>query len=91
MASADGARFIYLNDDQRCFQRPIRLELEPALVKAYARRYRRSASDGYHVARALTFFEDAERDDPRVVGLSRLRWEEMKRFFEEHASRLVLR
>ena len=62
----------------------------PALVKAYAKRYRRSASDSYHVARALTFFEDAERDDPRVLGLSEKRWAEMKRFFEERASALML-
>ena len=67
-----------------------RLEL-PALVKAYARRYRKSASDSYHVARALTFFDDAERDDPRVAGLSEKRWDEMKRFFEERVPRLVLR
>ncbi len=63
----------------------------PALLRAYRKRYRRSAADTYHVARALTYFDDAERDDPRVVGLSKREWEVIKQSFRDEAARLVLR
>lgn len=59
------------------------------LLDAYARRYKRAASDRYHVARALTFFDDAERDDPRVVGLTDREWKKIKAWFQDQASRLA--
>jgi hypothetical protein len=62
----------------------------PRLLKAYQRRFRRAASDTYHVARALTFFEDAEREDPRVVGLSGQQWREIMQFFRSEATRLFV-
>ncbi|MEW5741570.1 MAG: nucleotidyl transferase AbiEii/AbiGii toxin family protein [Myxococcota bacterium] len=62
-----------------------------AVMKAYVKRYRRAAADLYHVARALAYFEDAERDDPRVSGLTREEWETIKRYFERETARLVLK
>lgn len=59
------------------------------IVGAYEKRYGRASSDRYHVARALTFFEDAERDDPRLLGMSATRWQRIKGFFAEQAPRLI--
>jgi hypothetical protein len=59
------------------------------VVKAYRKRYRTSASDGYHLIRALAYFEDAERDDPRVIGLSLARWQTIRSFFEAESARLL--
>lgn len=58
-------------------------------LDAYGKRSKRSASDIYHVVRALTFFDDAERDDPRVVGLTDRQWQTIKRWFQEQAAKLV--
>ncbi|MCU0699975.1 MAG: nucleotidyl transferase AbiEii/AbiGii toxin family protein [Myxococcaceae bacterium] len=59
------------------------------VVKAYRKRYRTSASDGYHLIRALAYFEDAERDDPRVIGLTPARWQTIRSFFEAESARLL--
>ena len=61
------------------------------VVVAYHRRYRTAASDTYHLARALAFFDDAERDDPRLVGLGRDEWAAIKTFFTRESTRLVTR
>lgn len=61
----------------------------PRVLDDYHRRYGTSASDTYHLARALAFFEDAERDDPRLVGLSAREWTKIKRFFAEESTRLL--
>lgn len=53
-------------------------------LQAYARRYRASASDRYHVARALTYFDDA-----RLIGLSAKTWEQIERYFREQSTQLV--
>lgn len=62
-----------------------------AVLSAYRRRFKRTASDVYHLARALTFFGDAERDDPRVIGLSSREWGRIKGFFVEESSKLVIK
>jgi len=59
------------------------------LLRAYRKRYRRGAADEYHLVRSLTYFVDAERDDPRVIGLSSAQWSTIRQFFIE-ASRGLL-
>lgn len=59
------------------------------IMAAYHRRYGTAASDTYHLARALAFFDDAERDDPRLIGLSAARWRAIKLFFAEESTRLL--
>lgn len=56
---------------------------------AYRARFGRAEADLYHVARALTFFDDAERDAIMPEGMSARRWTEIKRFFESRAAELV--
>lgn len=58
-------------------------------MNAYARRYGRAASDTYHLVRALTYFEDAERDDPRLLGLAARRWSAIKQYFITAAARVL--
>lgn len=41
------------------------------------------------LARALVFFDDAERDDPRLIGLPAPRGATMKRFFTQQATQLL--
>ncbi len=65
-----------------------KLEL-PAVLEAYRRRYGTRASDTYHLLRALVFFDDAERDDPRLLGLTAAEWRRIKAFFEQQAIRLL--
>jgi hypothetical protein len=60
-----------------------------AVLNEYHRRYGTSGSDTYHLARALAFFDDAERDDPRLVGLSQSEWIRIKAFFTEKSARLL--
>jgi hypothetical protein len=56
---------------------------------AYRQRFGRSDADLYHVQRALTWFEDAEKD-PRVpVGLTPAKWKRIKAFFVEQAPQLL--
>lgn len=59
------------------------------VLDAYHRRYGTAASDTYHLARALAFFEDAERDDPRLLGLSETEWARIKAFFREQSVQLL--
>ncbi len=65
-----------------------RMSLTAALA-SYAKRYSSSAADRYHLTRALAFFEDAERDDPRLIGLSARKWNAIKRYFIDGAQRLL--
>lgn len=58
---------------------------------AYVRRFGKAEGDLYHVWRALTYFDDAERDPVMPEGMSRRRWEQTKRFFEERARELLPR
>ncbi len=59
------------------------------IIKAYAKRYGRTASDRYHVVRALTFFDDAEKDDPRLIGLSAAEWTRIKKYFASRTGGLL--
>lgn len=59
-------------------------------LDAYRTRYGRSASDSYHVLRALTYFEDAERDPVLPRGLTRQHWSEVRAWCVEHVRRLAL-
>ncbi len=54
----------------------------------YVARFGRDASDLYHVARALVYFDDAEKDPAFPAGLTAERWAAMKAYFEEHAAGL---
>jgi hypothetical protein len=58
---------------------------------AYIRRYGVAESDLYHVLRALTYFADAEKDPVLPRGMTRERWEEIKRFLRTEAPKLVAR
>lgn len=61
------------------------------VLKAYRKRYRTSASDAYHLIRALACFEDAERDDPRLIGLTVAEWKVIRAFFANESARLLKR
>lgn len=56
---------------------------------AYQRRFKRSEADLYHVARALTFFDDAEADRVYPAGLTPRKWELIKSFFRARAPELL--
>jgi hypothetical protein len=51
----------------------------------YALRYGASHSDLYHVLRALTYFDDADRDPVMPSGMDEILWREIKAFFEQQA------
>lgn len=57
--------------------------------EAYRVRFGRSEADLYHVSRALTFFDDAERDPVLPEGMSQRRWAQIRAVFEERAAELV--
>lgn len=56
---------------------------------AFLRRFGRSEADLYHVMRALTWFDDAERAPVFPPGLTRAKWEAIKEHFEREAPRLL--
>ena len=56
---------------------------------AYCARYGVRESDLYFVARALTYFSDAEKDPVFPDGLTKPKWREIKAFFEREAPALV--
>ena len=59
------------------------------LAAAYRTRYGRAEADLYHVVRALTYFDDADRDASRPDGLDDALWRRIKEFFEAEAPRLL--
>ncbi|MBM4394554.1 MAG: nucleotidyl transferase AbiEii/AbiGii toxin family protein [Deltaproteobacteria bacterium] len=59
-------------------------------ASAYASRYGLSEPDLYHVARALTWFADAEADPVLPAGLTPEVWQRIRAFFEAEAPRLLL-
>ena len=59
------------------------------IVAAYATSVGASASNLYHVLRSLTWFEDAERDEEALAGLTPKRWREIKRFFDAEVPGLL--
>ena len=60
-----------------------------AIGRDYVRRYGVAASDLYHVARALTYFADAEQDPAFPAGMTLDLWDSVQRFFEEHGPALL--
>jgi hypothetical protein len=62
----------------------------PQAAAAYVQRFGRTKGDLYHVERALTWFEDAERNPVRVKGLTPAKWARIKSFFVEQAPALIL-
>lgn len=63
----------------------------PECGAAYVRRFGVREADLYHVLRALTYFEDADKDPVLPSGLDAERWENIKAFFRREAPRLVRR
>ena len=57
--------------------------------RAYRERYGVAEADLYHVLRALTWFEDAERDPAYPSGLTEPAWREIKAFFLREAPPLL--
>lgn len=60
-----------------------------ACGEAYVQRFGVREADLYHVLRALTYFEDAEKDPVFPPGLDEARWGEIKAFFRKEAPKLV--
>lgn len=65
------------------------VSLEEA-CQAYRDRYGVAEGDLYHVLRALTWFEDAERDPVYPAGLTEAAWREIKAFFIRETPRLLM-
>src|SRR5712691_5944626 len=57
--------------------------------RAYVSRFGVAEADLYHVLRALTYFEDADREEVLPAGLSGDAWNAIKAFFREQAPKLV--
>ncbi len=61
------------------------------LLDGYTRKFGRAESDLYHVMRALTFFEDADRETIRPAGLNDHLWAEIKDYFRAAVPGLLRR
>jgi len=59
--------------------------------EAYVERFGVREADLYHVLKALTYFDDAEKDPALPSGLDELRWGQIKAFFRKEAPKLVAR
>jgi hypothetical protein len=64
------------------------LPIEDAAA-AYLARFGLHESDLYHLARALTYFVDAEAAPAFPAGLSAEKWGQIKTFFKEQAPHLL--
>jgi hypothetical protein len=60
-----------------------------ACGEAYVIRFGVREADLYHVLRALTYFDDAEKDPVSPPGLDAPTWEAVKAFFRKEAPKLV--
>ena len=58
-------------------------------VESYLARFGLGEPDVYHLARALTYFVDAERDPLFPLGLTQTKWERIKSFFRKEAPTLL--
>jgi hypothetical protein len=58
---------------------------------AYVKKFGVEEVDLYHVLRALTYYEDAEKDPVYPGGLTPRRWERIKLFFDAEAPKLLSR
>ena len=56
----------------------------------YSKKFGAREADRYHVLRALTWFEDAERDRVMPRGLTASAWNDLKRYFTDETSRIAL-
>ena len=56
---------------------------------AYLQRFGVREADLYHVLRALTYFDDAEKDPIFPRGLDTVKWDAIKAFFRREAPKLV--
>ena len=56
---------------------------------AYRQRYGVQEADLYHVLRALTYFDDAEKDPTYPRGLDAVAWGSIKTFFRREAPKLI--
>ncbi len=59
-------------------------------VSGYLDRFGLGEPDIYHLARALTYFADAERDSTFPAGLTAAKWKTIKAFFREEAPKLLI-
>lgn len=67
-----------------------RVTLSTAL-QDYRRKFGVGESDIYHVLRALSWFDDAERDPLRPRGLTQRHWQEIRAYCESAARREIQR
>ncbi len=58
-------------------------------IAAFLARFGKGEADAYHLIRALTYFEDAEKEPALPRGLTARRWAEIKRFFLTEAPKLL--
>jgi len=58
-------------------------------VRAYETRFGLAEPELYHLARALTYFDDAEREEVFPRGLTERRWSTIKAFFRREAPKLL--
>lgn len=58
-------------------------------ASAYVARFGAKDADLYHVLRALTYFDDAEKDPVYPEGLSPQKWGRIKVFFQKEAPKLL--
>jgi hypothetical protein len=58
-------------------------------VGAYEARFGLAEPELYHLARALTYFDDAEREEVFPRGLTERRWNAIKSFFRREAPKLL--
>jgi hypothetical protein len=62
-----------------------------AAVRAYEKRFGAAEPEVYHLARSLTYFDDAEREEAFPSGLTPARWRAIRAFFLREAPKLLLR
>jgi hypothetical protein len=62
-----------------------------AAVHAYEERFGAAEPEVYHLARSLTYFDDAEREEALPSGLTPARWRTIKAFFLREAPKFVRR
>jgi hypothetical protein len=60
-------------------------------IEPFRARFGKSEADLYHIARSLTFFDDAERDPVLPEGMTPRRWARIRADFESLAATLLPR
>jgi hypothetical protein len=58
-------------------------------TSAFEQRFGQGEAELYHLARALTYFDDAEREEAFPAGLTAARWRSIKSFFVRQAPKLL--